>query len=133
MELFGIFLGKVISQALLCNHVNKDRAIKVLSVLESYDQVIDAMPGYGTYIGEAKFLEQYPRNDQAFCELLESPPRFGKHIPGKGDRFEETFQSLSETRVEFTGHNPVQICGESTNVLRDRPLIIVQNNDNIFF
>src|SRR5688500_18966542 len=81
---------------------------------------------------EAKLFEQQTRKNRALGQFL-GAARNLLHLETDMWNLSQQLAGLfPHPRVELTSERPVQVCRDGSDVLRNRHLVVVQDDDEIF-
>ena len=119
--------GRLVALALFREDVKQHRLVLRLEELEGPDEQRDVVPIDRAVIAEAEFFEDDARQEEAlhpFFDLV----REVQHALA-GDCLDKAAGFFVQVRIGRIGHDVVQVARDRADVLGDRPLVVVQDDD----
>jgi hypothetical protein len=110
--------------------VDEHRPLDVGEVLERPDQGLEVVTGDGADVGVPELLEEEAGDDEPLRQFL-GLLRDARQERAVRHRFQERLDPLAERGVELPGHDPVEVPRNCADVLGDRPLVVVEDDDEI--
>ena len=123
-----IFLGELVALPLARDDVQELRSLEALQVRERVDEDIEVVAVDGAGVVEAEFLEERRGREHALGVLLEA---FGELLHRRWREAEHFFRGASRRRVETPGHQLREVVVERPDVLRDRHVVVVEDDDHV--
>src|SRR5688572_11772076 len=108
------------------------RALHLQHIVQGWQQMLEVMAIDRPHILESKLFKKKPWEDRSLGQLF-SPTGPLLHVRSDmGNLPQQLPCFLPHLAVKLSGKGPVQIGGNSANVLRDGHLIVVQNDQEVF-
>jgi len=119
--------GGLKALAFLRQHVQEHRAALRLEKFEGLDQRGDVVAVDGAVVFQAEFFENHARPQDALGSFL----GFARHMQGgfSAKAFDELLGALVQVVEARVGDDFIEIAGDGADVLVDRPLVIVEHDD----
>ena len=127
MKLVRLGDGRLVALALFRQDVEQDRFVLLLQKFEGPGEQRNVVPIDRTVVTEAEFFEDDARQEKAFHAFLDLVREVQHALAG--DRLDEAAGFFVQVRVGRIGHDVVQVGRDRTDVLGDRPLVVVQDDD----
>ena len=127
VKLLYLLERRLEAASLLRQNVQQNRHLLALKELERPNQQLEVVAIQRTVVVEAKLLEQHRRPQQALRCLLGFPYNFRGSFAAEA--FDQSARSRMQVGVVLVGHHLVQVVGDSANIAIDRPLVVVEHND----
>jgi hypothetical protein len=107
--------------------VQQDRVFLGLQKLERLDEERDVMAIDRAVITQAELLKDYARQNEVFDALLHFVRELDRRVPA--DHLDEIARLVVQVTVSGAGRDIVQVGGNRADVFRDRPFVVIQNDD----
>ncbi len=128
-----LVLCRNVTFSLLRDHVYEERAVVVLVLLEEIDQEIEIVTVIGAEVLETELLEQRPRDDHVFEELLHVAGHAVKLAADQRDAIHDSSGQILGLVVGLALDDPVEIPRHGTDVRRDRHVVVVEDDHQLPF
>lgn len=130
VEFAGLVEGRLVSATFFGDDMQDDRFVFLLEVLEGLDEGGEIVPVDRPVITKAKFLKENVRHDHIFGVAFDLVGKFTR--TGAGHFFDEICSLGPDSVVGGVGLKGVEIFGESSNILINGPLVVIENDDAPF-
>ena len=130
MEFHRVRLRRLVATALFGDDVQDDGLLLVLEELEGLDEEIDVVTIDRSVVVHPEFLEEHVGEKQVF--------RAAFHLRGdvadrfSGDALDELGRLLVDVGVGRARLESVEIFRDGADIAVDRPLVVVQHEDEAF-
>ena len=129
VELAGVVERGLIAAAFLGDDVEDDRFVERFQVLEGFDQQRQVVTVDRAEVAEAELFEEDVREQQVLGAGLDLVGEVAGGLAG--DLFDEFRGGITNAGVGRVGLERVEIAGDSPDVLVDRPLVVVEHDDEL--
>jgi len=131
VEFLLLVHGGLEALPLFRQHVEDEGMLDGLEKLKGVDEGGEIMTVDRAVVGEAEFFKNDVREDEALDRFLRFFCHMGHHGLARlaGDHFEKLLCLILQVRVAGVRHDLVEVAGDGSHVLVDRPLIVIQDND----
>ena len=120
------------SFALLCDHVDQNRAVEGANPGQRVDQRVEIVPVDRTDVPESEFLEEHPGNKEALQLFIHAACQTPHHTPRATGAFRKQVLHLTANPVvDRVRPHTGQILVHRPNVRRDRMVVVVQDDDQV--
>ena len=126
-----ILLRKVVPLPFLGEGVEQDRPAEVLDMVECLHQKLHVVAVDRAKIPESEFLEDDVGNNQCFDADLDFARQLTRFTTQFGNQAEQLPHVGFDAVVQLTGRYLGQVHVECADVLRNRHLVVVENDDQI--
>src|ERR1700722_11650698 len=130
MEFVRLFDSRRITSSFLGDDMQKYRLLLPFQKPKSPGQQRDIMAVDRAVVAQTEFFEDNARHKEMFHAFLDLRRKLLNELAA--DHFHELTRLCVQMGVGVARLNPVKIVGDSADILRDRPFVIVQNNDETF-
>ena len=122
-----IGLGQLVALSLAGDYVQEARAAQLLQVLQGRHERIEIVAVDGADVVEAEFLEQRAGRQEPLDVLLDA---IGEFEQRRGDR-QDLFTGAAGGIERVAGEDAGQILVERTHRVRDRHVVVVENDEHV--
>ena len=116
------------SFALLGQDVDDDRHVAVLRKLEVLLERLQIVSVHRPQVAQPEFFEQR-RLDEEVLRLALPLHVHPIHLHARGEALEERLHVVMELVVRLVRADPVEVIRDRPDILRDRPLVVVEDHD----
>ena len=132
MEDVGVALRRAVAFALLGEDMDQHRPLRVVAHrLQGFDEIFKVVTVDGADIVELEGLEEHPRGEEALEALLALAEDVEDVLADIGD-----LQFFHQVRLDaahgLAGELAAEEAGERANIRRNRHLVVVQDDDQVF-
>ena len=99
VELRRVFLRRSITFALLCDHMDKDRMVHPLRLIEDFQKFADIMAVHRSQISDVHILKKHPRHKELLDPALCLPDLAYDAVASARDPLQRILHSLFQVRV----------------------------------
>ena len=127
MKLVRLGEGRLVAFAFFREDVEEDGLVLALQKFEGAGEQRDVVAVDRAVVAQAEFLENHARDEQvldAFLDLVREMERASAR-----DRLDETPGLFVQMRVGRVGHDVIQVVRDRADVFRDRPFVVVEDDD----
>ncbi len=128
---FGMLVRAGVALALLRQHVQQHDTVESRDAFDLRLEPAHVVPVDRADVGHAEFFEDVTRNDRVthhFADLLERPI---DARPDHRDRVDQVLGLLTSPLDQTVGANAREVARERTDRLRDRPLVVVEHDQQL--
>ncbi len=127
VELVGFFESGGVAFALLSKNVEDDRLVLGLEKLERAREESDIVAVDGAVVANAEVF----KDDAGGEKIFQADLGFVSQFPGafSGDPLDELGGFFVKARVGRVGDDAIEVFRDGSDVFRNRPLVVVQDND----
>ena len=127
MELLLLVQRRLVAPALLRQHVKQHGVIQALEELEGLNQQRQVVPVDGAKVLQPELLEEQRGPQHALGGLFGAA--HGRQRRLAAEALHQPRRRIVEVLVALVGHDPVEVAGNGPHVAVDRPLVVVEHDD----
>ena len=120
-----------IALPLLRDHMNQERTVVVLVLLEQIDEEVEIVTVIGPDVLEPELFEKRPRDDHVFEELLHVAGHAVELPADERDAIHDAPGQILGLVVGLPLEEPVQVARHGTDVGRDRHVVVVEDDHQL--
>ena len=132
MEPYRILHRRLIAQPFFRNDMEQHRPLHLQHVFQGRQQVLEVMSFNRSRIPEPKLFKKQPGKDCSLGQLFSPASQLLYVRSDMGDFPQQLPCFLPHLGIKLTGEGPVQIGGDGADVFRDRHLVVIQDDQEIF-
>ena len=131
MKLVRMLLRRFISLTLLCYHMQKHRPVYPPGLSERLAQKRNMMSGNRPQISNSHIFKEHTRYNQLLDTALGLADLPDHRIPHHRNLVQSFRNPLLKSRIDIRCPKPGKISGHSSHILRDRHIVIIQDDNKV--
>ena len=131
VEPLDILLGGCVSLSLLRGHVDEDRTVQILHLIEDPDELGHIVAVDRAEIPEPEGFEEHSRRHHHLDAFLDTRGNAPQPVPPHIELVRQLINILLQLVVRRCGDQLREVIREGPDIRSDRHVVIVQNNDQV--